>query len=104
MSSSVATLKFPKNKENVRPFVNAEKELNSLFQAEKLQKIGLQQHLREMYKPITEETKVISSKIEEQAAKSSEIASTIEGTRKTSNFEERKSELLKQINEQPKLG
>ena len=70
-----------------------------------LRKIGLQQHLREMYKPITEETKAIASKIEEGTTKSSEIATKIEeGTRQASNFEERKSELLKQINEQPKLG
>ena len=105
MSSSVTTLKLPKNKENLRPLIAADKELSSLFRNEMLRKIGLQQHLREMYKPITEETKAIASKIEEGTTKSSEIATKIEeGTRQASNFEERKSELLKQINEQPKLG
>ena len=105
MSSSVTTLKLPKNKENLRPLIAADKELSSLFKGEMLRKIGLQQHLREMYKPITEETKAIASKIEEGTTKSSEIATKIEeGTRQASNFEERKSELLKQINEQPKLG
>ena len=105
MASSVTTLKLPKNKENLRPLIAADKELSSLFRNEMLRKIGLQQHLREMYKPITEETKAIASKIEEGTTKSSEIATKIEeGTRQASNFEERKSELLKQINEQPKLG
>ena len=105
MASSVTTLKLPKNKENLRPLIAADKELSSLFRGEMLRKIGLQQHLREMYKPITEETKAIASKIEEGTTKSSEIATKIEeGTRQASNFEERKSELLKQINEQPKLG
>ena len=105
MASSVTTLKLPKNKENLRPLIAADKELSSLFKGEMLRKIGLQQHLREMYKPITEETKAIASKIEEGTTKSSEIATKIEeGTRQASNFEERKSELLKQINEQPKLG
>ena len=101
----VTRLKLPKIKENLRPLIAADKELSSLFMAERLRKIGLQQHLREMYKPITEETKAIASKIEEGTTKSSEIATKIEeGTRQASNFEERKSELLKQINEQPKLG
>ena len=105
VTSSVTTLKLPKNKENLRPLIAADKELSSLFRNEMLRKIGLQQHLREMYKPITEETKAIASKIEEGTTKSSEIATKIEeGTRQASNFEERKSELLKQINEQPKLG
>ena len=101
----VTRLKLPKIKENLRPLIAADKELSSLFMAERLRKIGLQQHLREMYKPITEETKAIASKIEEGTTKSSEIATKIEeGTRQASNFEERKSELLKQINDQPKLG
>ena len=75
MASSVTTLKLPKNKENLRPLIAADKELSSLFRNEMLRKIGLQQHLREMYKPITEETKAIASKIEEgtkQAAQQAE--------------------------------
>ena len=105
MTSSVTTLKLPKIKENLRPLINADKEISSLFKAENLRKVGLQQHLREMYKPITEETKAIASKIEEGTGKSSEIATRIEeGTRQTRQLEERRAELLEQIKEQPKLG
>ena len=71
----VTRLKLPKIKENLRPLIAADKELSSLFMAERLRKIGLQQHLREMYKPITEETKAIASKIEE-------------GTKQASKFEQ----------------
>ena len=71
----VTRLKLPKIKENLRPLIAADKELSSLFMAERLRKIGLQQHLREMYKPITEETKAIASKIEE-------------GTKQASQFEQ----------------
>ena len=75
MTSSVTTLKLPKINENLKPLIKAKKENNTLFKDENLRKVGLQQHLSEIYKPITEETKAIASKIEE-------------GTKQASQFEQ----------------
>ena len=104
----VTRLKLPKIKENLRPLIAADKELSSLFMAERLRKIGLQQHLREMYKPITEETKTIASKIEEgtkQAAQQAEVLTQNiqEGNVSAAETAER-ARVLQEIKSRPKLG
>ena len=107
----VTRLKLPKIKENLRPLIAADKELSSLFMAERLRKIGLQQHLREMYKPITEETKTIASKIEEgtkQAAQQAEVLTQNiqEGNVHAAEAAERAAEharVLQEIKSQPKI-
>ena len=114
----VTRLKLPKIKENLRPLIAADKELSSLFMAERLRKIGLQQHLREMYKPITEETKTIASKIEEgtkQAAQQAEVLTqniqegnvhAAEAARIAAQEAERaveRARVLQEIKSQPKI-
>ena len=114
----VTRLKLPKIKENLRPLIAADKELSSLFMAERLRKIGLQQHFREVYKPITEETKTIASKIEEgtkQAAQQAEVLTqniqegnvyAAEAARIAAQEAERAAEharVLQEIKSQPKI-
>ena len=54
-----------KTKVNLKSVIENQKNFNQEFENEKLRKLGLTQHLEEVYKPLTETQKTIVKKIEE---------------------------------------